>query len=279
MARTKGFFTGEGLDVQPAAVNSDSTQIQALIAGDVNVSVSGITIVDAVRGGAAVKFIGSAQEVPNFQLFVGKDIASWSDLKGKNAAAGVTGSYFEVLLRGMLASNGLQKGDYTVLSLPSGAARVAALTTGQVSGSLLSIPDTNKAAQSGFKSLGYVNDVLHDLQYNGYVVSSKWAQDNPDTVVAYLTALKKATNWLFDPSNKAEAMSIYGEASKLEQADLEQAYGEMIGRSMLSRDLKPNLKGIQNYFDLAAAQGSLDKSTLPPQDVWLDLSYVNQVKA
>jgi ABC-type nitrate/sulfonate/bicarbonate transport system substrate-binding protein len=278
VAKAKGFLAGEGITVETTPVSSDATQIQALIAGDVNVSISGITLVTAVKGGAPIKFVGSAQETPNFQLIVGKDIKTWSDLKGKTLAAGVTGSYFEVLLRGMLAANGLNKGDYQVLSMASSSTRIAALASGQISGTLLSIPEENKAIEQGFKSLGYVNDTLHDMQYNGYVVSGQWAQANSGTLVSFLTALKKATNWLFDPANKAEAMRIYGDVSKLSQSDLDQAYGEMIGKSMLSRDLKPNAKGIQNYFDLAISQG-LDKSSLPPTDSWLDLTYVDQVKA
>src|SRR5947209_6742883 len=92
VARTKGFMAAEGLTVETTALSSDATQIQALIAGDVNFTISGITLVQAVSGGAPLKFVGSAQETPNFQLIVGNDITGWPDLKAKTLAAGVTGS-------------------------------------------------------------------------------------------------------------------------------------------------------------------------------------------
>jgi len=277
VALTKGFFSQEGITTQGTPLSSDATQIQALVAGDVNFTISGFTVFTAVAGGAKVKYIASAQTIPNFQLITAKDVKTWSDLKGKTLAAGVTGSYFEVVMRGMLKANGLQPNDYQVISMPSSNTRFAALKSGQVAGTLLSIPDENVAIKDGFPSLGYVGQVIPDLEYNGYVVSDAWATANRDKVLAFLRGLRKATDWLFDPANKAEAMDIYGKVSKLPQDDLEAAYGEMIGQRMLSRDLRPNQKGMDNYIDLALSLGAVDKSQVPPKDAWLDLSYVDQI--
>ncbi len=277
VAVSRGFFAQQGLTTQGTPLSSDATQIQALVAGDVNFTISGFTVFTAVAGGAKVKFIASAQETPNFQLLVGKDIKSYSDLKGKTLAAGVTGSFFEVLLRGMLAANGLKPGDYQVISMASSNTRYAALKSGQIAGTLLSIPEENLAIKDGFSSLGYVSSVFKDMQYNGYVTSDTWASANPDTVVAFLRALRNATDWLFDPANKAAAIQIYGDVSKLSQDDLEAAYNEMITQHMLSRDLRPNLRGIDAYIDLATSLGAVDKSQIPPKDAWLDLSYVDKL--
>src|SRR5262249_22492900 len=83
VAVAKGFFTQEGITTEGTPLSSDATQIQALVAGDVNFTISGFTVFTAVAGGAKVKYIASAQAIPNFQLITAKDVKTWADLKGK----------------------------------------------------------------------------------------------------------------------------------------------------------------------------------------------------
>jgi NitT/TauT family transport system substrate-binding protein len=67
IATDRGFFQQEGLDLEILVIPSSVTQTQALIAGDVNFnSYSVDSVAKGVVGGAPLKLIGSAQEVPNF---------------------------------------------------------------------------------------------------------------------------------------------------------------------------------------------------------------------
>ena len=48
----------------------------------------------------------------------------------------------------------------------------------------------------------------------------------------------------------------------------------MITQQMLSRDLRPNVRGIENVVNIAYEKGGLESK--PPVDTWIDLSYLER---
>jgi ABC-type nitrate/sulfonate/bicarbonate transport system substrate-binding protein len=191
-------------------------------------------------------------------------------------ASGSAGGYFDIVMRAMLGVNGLGKDDYQVISIGNSADRLPSLQAKRISGMIAGGPDDSRALAAGFKSLGYVNDFLKDVEYNGYAVEEKWAKSNEPTVVAFLRATKKSVDWLYDPANKTEAMAIYADISKLEPPFLETIYDQMINRHMLSRDLRPSQTGVENILKLAVESGGMEK--VPPLDTWMDFSYLDKAQ-
>ncbi len=278
VGQAKGFLEKQGLKVENVVIGSSVTQTQALINGDVSFNTYSVdSMAKPILQGATIKLIGSAQEVPNFQMIVSPSINSWADLKGKTVAAGSAGGYFDIVMRGMMEANGLKANDYQVISIGDSSQRLPAIQTNKVAGAIMGGPDDSRALAAGLKSLGYVNQYLKDIQYNGYGVEDKWAKSHEALVVGFLKAMKQSTDWLYDPANKAEAESVYNAVSPLEPKYLDAIYDQLITQKMLSRDLKPNNKGIENLLNLAVNQKNLDK--VPPLDSWIDLSYLNKALA
>src|SRR3954464_9154941 len=144
VANAKGYFTRENVEVEMVTVPAAYTATQALIGGDVQtVGFTVLSMAAAVAGGAPLKMIASNQDLPLIWVMARPEIGSWADLKGKNISSGNTpGDYFDVVMRLVLAANGLKDDDYTMRTLP-GNARLPALQTGQVSAALLSAYDAN----------------------------------------------------------------------------------------------------------------------------------------
>jgi NitT/TauT family transport system substrate-binding protein len=275
IALARGIYLQEGLELENVILDSSATQTQALIAGDLNFNTYSVdSVAKAVVAGAPLKMIGSAQVIPNFQLIVANDITSFQDLKGKSLAAGSPGGYFDIVLRGMLTARGLSDGDYQVLSIGNARARTPAIKAGQVSGAILGGPDDSVALAEGLKSLGYVHQVIPDLQYSGYAVSDEWAKTHRAVVLAFLRSTLRSLDWLFDPANKDEAKAIYAQVAELPPEFLESIYDQMVNQRMLSRDARPNLKGTENVLTMAVNQGNL--LSLPPLETWFDLSYLDE---
>ena len=101
-----------------------------------------------------------------------------------------------------------------------------------------------------------------------------WARSNEDTLVRFLRALLRGAAWLFDPANKDEAKRLYAEVADLDVGQVDDIYTDMVNRQMLSRTLRPNLKGIENVMTIAHEQGALEQP--PPLDTWVDLSYLEK---
>lgn len=273
----QGFFKEAGLDVQMLNIASSATQTQALLNGDVNFNIYTIdSVAKAVAAGADLKFIGSAQDAPNLAVYAGPGINAWSDFKGKTLAAGSPNGFFDVMLRATLQANGLQRGDYTVLSIPNDAARVPAIQVGNVQGALVSTGSSSDvlARSAGLKSMGSVTDYVKDVQYNGYAVSTKWAKANEPTVVNFLRALRKSAAWTHDPANKEALKKIVADPNGADAGFWDSLYDLMVNKNLLSPNLQPNMKGIQNLLDLAVQLGAMEKE--PPINTWVDLSYLEK---
>jgi ABC-type nitrate/sulfonate/bicarbonate transport system substrate-binding protein len=274
----RGFYSAAGLNVEHVVINSSVTQVQALVAGDVQSQTNSVdAVAKAVAQGAPLRYVATAQATPNFRVVVANDITSWSDLKGKTVAAGNPGGFFNVMLSEMMAANGLNEGEYTVLTITNSADRLPALQAGKISGMIVGGPDDAKAINMGFKSLGYVADYVKDVEYNGYAFETKWATTNPQSVVAFLKATHRAVDWLFDPANKAEAITIYGDVTNLDAESVQSIYAQLITQQMLSRDMRPNRPAIEKLLTFEQQSGLL--AVVPAFETWIDESYLSQALA
>jgi ABC-type nitrate/sulfonate/bicarbonate transport system substrate-binding protein len=276
VANAQGYFAQEGVEVEVITVPAAYTATQALIGGDVQlVGFTVLSMAAAVAGGAPLKLVASNQDLPSIRIVVQPELGSWVDLKGKVISSGNTaGDYFDVVMRMVLAANGLRDGDYTMRTMP-GAARLPALQTGQVAAALLSNYDASLALRDGYKSFGFVQDYVKDIQYSGYAVDDNWAKANEAALVSYLRSLLRATAWLFDPANRDEANRLFlAQGPELGMEQVEPIYEQAIAGKMLSRTLRPNLTGTESILKIAHEQGALPE--IPPNDRWIDLSYLDK---
>ena len=272
----RGFFKRENLNVEVIILRSSVIQTQALLANDIHMNTYSIdSAAKPVLQGAPIKLVGTGQEKPSFRAIVAKDIKGWNDLKGKTLAAGSPGGAFYTMFATMLNVNGIKKSDYTYLSIGRSADRIGAMKAGQIQGCLIGQPDDFVLLDDGFKSLGYTQDYLKDVQYAGFAVNGKWAEKNEETVVATMRALVRATKWLHDPANKKEAMAVLVDYfPDWKPSWQEQTYDMLIRQKMLSTDVRPNMQGIENFLKLAVEHGGM--ASVPPLETWVDRSYVEK---
>jgi len=272
----RGFFKRENLNVEVIILRSSVIQTQALLANDIHMNTYSIdSAAKPVLEGVPIKLIGTGQEKPSFRAIVAKDIKGWNDLKGKTLAAGSPGGAFYTMFATMLNVNGIKKSDYTYLSIGRSADRIGAMKAGQIQGCLIGQPDDFVLLDDGFKSLGYTQDYLKDVQYAGFAVNGKWAEKNEETVVATMRALVRATKWLHDPANKKEAMAVLVDYfPDWKPSWQEQTYDMLIRQKMLSTDVRPNMQGIENFLKLAVEHGGM--ASVPPLETWVDRSYVEK---
>ena len=272
----RGFFKRENLNVEVIMLRSSVLQTQALLANDIHMNTYSIdSAAKPVLQGAPIKLVGTGQEKPSFRAMVSKDIRGWSDLKGKTLAAGSPGGAFYTMFASMMAVNGIKKSDYSYLSIGRSSDRIGAMRAGQIQGCLIGQPDDFVLLDDGFKSLGFTQDYLKDVQYAGFAVNGKWAEKNEETLVATMRALVRATRWLHDPANKKDALAVLLDYfPSWKPSWQEQTYDMLIRQKMMSTDARPNMKGIENFLKLAVDHGGL--TSVPPLETWVDRSYVEK---
>src|SRR5258706_6767513 len=206
VARERGYFREEGLDVQlivmPSAIGT-----QALIGGNVKFStVGGAALLPTLRG-APLRFLFTTFNRPMFWLYAKSDIRSVEALKGKKVGVSRIGSGPESLLRDLLKKHGLEGGrEAVILPMGAGTARFQALQANAVDAAMLSIPSNFMAAEAGFRELvSFIDQEWVELQ--GSVVSTEQVMaSEPALVEKFIRASLKGFRYFREQRAGTAAM-------------------------------------------------------------------------
>ena len=182
VARDRGYFREEGLDVQLIVMPS-AVAIQALIGGNVKfATVGGAGLLPTLRG-APIRFLFTTFNRPMFWLYAKSDIRSVEALKGRKVGVSSLGSGPDSLLRDLLKKHGLEGGrDVIILPMGAGTARFHALQAGSVDAAMLSIPANFMANEAGYRDLvSFIDQEWVELQ--GSVLATQQVMASEPTLV------------------------------------------------------------------------------------------------
>src|ERR1051325_268071 len=190
VAKDAGYFTKNGLNVEPVQIRGGSMITMAIMSGQLQFSGVGASSVVAgrIEGGDLVLLACPADLEPVF-LISRPEIKSASELKGK--AAGVTrlNSSIHFYLRAALKNVGVDSDkEMTLLQLGGSPEIVAALEGGRISAAALTIRDVLPFMQRGWPVL--VDLSKTDLIYPSSCVTSSrtFVKTEPRVVESFLNA-------------------------------------------------------------------------------------------
>ncbi len=160
MGKRTGIFKKNGLDIEVVYVNSGSLLSQALIAGtfDVSFSQGSEAMVAKIRG-ADVRIAAVVANRFNHVYLAAPSITSIKQLKGKKVAVSRfgSGSHFQTNLA--LKEGGLDpEKDVTVLQIGNSGARITAILSGVVDGTIMAADFVPRAKREGFNVLADLAD-------------------------------------------------------------------------------------------------------------------------
>jgi ABC-type nitrate/sulfonate/bicarbonate transport system substrate-binding protein len=269
VAQARGFFEREGLEVEVTLTASSAKQLEALCAGgyDIGFQQSDHVVRGVERGADLFIFMAHAH-APELSLVAAPGVRSLRDLRQKTLAVDGARSGYALLLRKLLADNGLGEGDYTFSEFGGSRERFEALREGAAVASFLNPPFDDALFQLGFRKLGSSRDFFPT--YPGPVVAARrsWANANADRLVAFIRALRGAYDWLTARPNKAEAVRILAERLKSAPAKAEEAYEAYVLQP--APEIRP--EGLRQVIDVVwDAEGFRQPKAAPEK--YLDLGY------
>ena len=190
VARAKGFFTDERLDLKIIVVNS-RVSVPALIANEVHFGVAGPSVTAALRG-ASLKAIYFNYNTSTFQFTVRPEIRSGADLKGKTIAISSPGATNDLATRLILAKLGLDPvRDVKFIAIGDAKARVIAMDQGQVAAAANNPDIAADLVRKGYRILMHSGEVF-PVPFSGTAVNEKLIRENPDLIKRWLRAHLKA---------------------------------------------------------------------------------------
>jgi NitT/TauT family transport system substrate-binding protein len=241
-AEHEGIFKKFGLDVKPAFVEGGSLLTQAVVGGSIDIAQNGYTpAAGAAVQGADIVFIGGISNKLPFQLVVKSSIKGAADLKGQGIAISRYGSSTDTAADFALKHLGLTRNDVIVRQLGGPATRNAALTSGQVAGTMEQYPDTGQLEQQGFHVLVDVTELAGDYPNTSYATSRTFLKNNPDAVKRFFMAMATAVHEF--KRNPELAIRITQEFLNVKEPPLAKAAYEAYVK-VYPDDLRPSVTGI-----------------------------------
>jgi len=223
VAKDKGFFTEEGLEITPMAMKGGAVIAPAVEAGEAQIGWSNVvSIIIAHAKGFDFEFLtsGAISEENGHRvhsLMVAKDspIQSVKDLAGKTVAINTLGNINELSLRALAEAEGLDFKSVKLVEAPFPNME-AALKNGSIDAFLavepfVTVSESHGAARplvkSAHKSFG------QRFTIGSWFAKKSWAADNPETAQAFVRAIDKASAFIRD--NPEEARKILSANTKL----------------------------------------------------------------
>jgi NitT/TauT family transport system substrate-binding protein len=191
IAARKGYFRDEGFDVLTITMRTNIA-VNALLTRSVDYATPSTSAIKAATAGLPVKLIAVLLGRPDYFLTVRKELNSVKDLKGKRIAIGSFGAAADLALRTVAKQDGLDPDrDLLRLQIGGAAARYAALLSGSVDATILTLPYNLQAEKAGFKDLLWFGERL-ELPLSGIAARDETLEKNPNQVSRVLRAVFRA---------------------------------------------------------------------------------------
>ena len=248
MGRRAGIFRKNGLDLEVVYVNSGSLLNQALIAGTFDVSFSqGSEAMLAKLRGADMRITAVIANRFNHVYLTAPVITSIKQLKGKKVAVSRfgSGSHFQSNLA--LKEGGLDPDkDVTVLQIGNSGARMAAILSGTVDGTIMAADFVPRAKKEGFNVVADLADSKIDYPFLSLNMMGNYIERNPKMVKALIKSMAESIRALqTDPSAAKVVVRAVLRTEDVETID----YALMRSIQVLARRPFPTAAGIQTVLD------------------------------
>jgi ABC-type nitrate/sulfonate/bicarbonate transport system substrate-binding protein len=276
IARAKGFFKDNNLQIDMFSAQSTAAVIQQVIAGSGQIGGGGLTDpLFAMDQGAKVALLRIQMGVPPYSLWAKPSIKTFKDLRGKTIIVGGAKDITRIYFERMVTPNGLSKNDYDLIYSGTTSARYAALASGGADAAILLPPFSFRAEGQGYSLIGRLSDYVKDIPFTGLVVGKDWAIAHKPLLVAFLRAYQRASDWFYAPANKAEAVNIFVTQSNQSKADVEQTYDYLSSINAFARDGTVTPSSLATIVKVMSAQGDLTGSADPARFVDPEISKLN----
>jgi ABC-type nitrate/sulfonate/bicarbonate transport system substrate-binding protein len=284
VAKDKGFFAREGLNVNITPTPNSGFQMSNLIAGKFNIAGTAVDNLIAYMEGQGTAKVDREPDLitimglssTELTIVAQPEYKSIAELKGKDIALDSPSTGFAFVLRHMLEKNGFSVADTRWVPFGGTRERLNALREKKAAAAMISEPFTTQARQEGFSILGEAVSSLGPYQANVQIANRPWARENEKAVVGYIRAMLAAIDWIYDPANKAEAIKILATNAKISEAAAAPSIeGVTRGQAAIARKGEINMEGLRNVIALREKYGQPQKKMSAPEKYY-DPTWYNK---
>jgi NitT/TauT family transport system substrate-binding protein len=190
IARDRGFFREEGLDVEFIFMKAIQT-VQAMLAGGVDFGTATGTGISAAVNGADVRVVFALTDKPSFDMIALPNIANVQQMRGKKLGISAPGSLTEILARQIFLVNKIPLEQVAMLPLGTSDVTYIALKAGTIDATMLQVPQNFIAQDEGYKKIAAGADFYRAVQ-GGLTTTKTVISERPEVVTRVIRASQKA---------------------------------------------------------------------------------------
>lgn len=227
VAKERGFYQKHGLDVELIFIPSSTTNIAALIAGDVQIA-NGVAsnVASMAVGGVTLMMPACFLSTLAYDFVVNEAVKTPADLRGKNIGISRVGSASDVAAQVFLRALGLEPNkDVAILQVGGATERAAAFNSGRISGFPSSPGAAYLAKGVRHKVMMTMNDLPSRYEFPNLcvTVTQSYLQTNRDAVRRAIMAIVEGVHYF--KNNKADSKKLMAKYSRQTHDDyLESSY-------------------------------------------------------
>ena len=275
VAQEVGLFKKHGLDPTLVFTTGGSMGIQAMLGGDVAMTLSdGSSSVLSKLAGVDTVIIASLLNTFPYSLIALPEIKKVEQLKGARIAVSRFGSATDLSVKMALAKVGLNADkDVTLLQIGAQTARYVALQSRNVQATIITPPFTLTARKAGMQTLIDMAELNIPFQLTALLALRPYLKTNPDMVLSVIRVLSEGIH--FYKREKEATIKILGRYLKTDDREaLEETHREIAIKALPEKPY-PTIPGIKTILDETALRNPKAKG-LRPED-FADSSFVKKV--
>ncbi|MEX0806950.1 MAG: ABC transporter substrate-binding protein [Candidatus Binatia bacterium] len=277
IAKEVGFFKKHGIDAELVYIVGGRVVVQAMLAGEVQMGVSGPgAVIRSNLAGGDLVYVAVATTKADFTLVTDKSITSVEQLRGKRVGIGQFGGGPDYTARIVLEKYGLKPDqDVRILQMLTGQpGRLAVLQSGAIEAVVINPPLTIQARKMGFNLLLEYSMVIPHFISSGFVTTRRLIQQKPLVVENCVKVLLDAVRYVF--SNEQGTLKVIGRYMKIsDQPFLREYYREVLVKE-LDRTLYPKIKAIDFVLE---QEGKITPAAAKAKaDDFVDRRFLDKLK-
>ncbi len=274
IAQKKGFFEKYGLSVELIYFQGGSQIIQAMLGGDVPLTVTaGPEGVVAKLQGADIALLAANNPTMHFSLFVTPEIKKAADLRGKRAGVSRFGSSSDFSIRYIFKSLGLAESDVTIVQIGDNPSRLAALKTNAIQASVFTTPNRVRAKKAGFTSMVDAYKLGLKFHGSGIAATGAFLRERRPVVEAFFKGFLEGV--AYAKQNREESIRLIKEFLRLSDQDEAEDSYQVVIQEVQPRKPYPLKEGVETV--LRNIESTVPKAKTAKAEDLIDDSIVKRL--